>query len=124
MVTLKAEVRSDPASCSPQSDQHGAGFEAPSFAPRIVQSLRTILLMLRVGSIRFTAFYFAAFGTALLATGAGTARWFAVAVALCAVNCLAIELANRWADRIEDRVNRPERTEFCEVVGYALIGRT
>jgi 4-hydroxybenzoate polyprenyltransferase len=79
------------------------------------------MLLLRVGSIRFTAFYLAAFYTALAATGHGDWRWFALGLPLWLIQCLAIELTNRYSDRIEDAVNRPERTALCEQVGYATV---
>ncbi len=79
--------------------------------------------LLRVGSIRFTAFYLAAFYTALAATGHGDLHWLALGMPLWLVKCLAIELTNRYADRIEDAVNRQERTALCEEVGYANVRR-
>jgi len=36
---------------------------------------------------------------------------------------LAIEVTNRLADRVEDAVNRPERTALCETVGWRTLSR-
>ncbi len=82
-----------------------------------------VVTLLQVGSIRFTAFYLAAFSTAIAATGHDPVPWLAIAVPLWMVKCLAIELTNRYADRIEDAVNRQERTLLCEQVGYDIIRR-
>lgn len=79
------------------------------------------LSLARIASIRFTAFYFAAFYTAILATGHGGAEWVALTCALCLVNCAGIELTNRYADQIEDATNRVERTALCNRVGYPTI---
>src|SRR5262249_20258398 len=95
-------------------------------SPGIVSSSASqsrFMLVLRVGSIRFAAFYLAAFYTALTATGHGDWRWLALGVPLWLVKCLAIELTNRYADRIEDAVNRQERPALCEELGYTTIRR-
>lgn len=80
-----------------------------------------LLALTRISSVRFTAFYFAAFYTALVATGRHGVTWAAFSWALWLVNCVGIELTNRYADQVEDATNRPERTALCRLVGYATI---
>jgi 4-hydroxybenzoate polyprenyltransferase len=79
--------------------------------------------MLRIGSIRFTAFYFAAFYTGLVASGHNEPFWIALILFLSLLNCLGVELANRYADRIEDEINRPVRTAMCAEFGFERIKR-
>jgi 4-hydroxybenzoate polyprenyltransferase len=82
---------------------------------------RRMLSVLKIGSVRFSAYYFPAFVVALDSGGMATPAWVALALALCVTNCLGIELTNRWADRVEDEVNQPERTALCRSVGYDRI---
>ncbi|HZN94015.1 MAG TPA: UbiA family prenyltransferase [Myxococcales bacterium] len=77
-----------------------------------------LLLLLRVGSIRFSAFYFAPFYTAIHLSGRGGPRWIGLGALFCAGLCLAVELLNRASDRREDAINNPERTRQCEAFGY------
>ena len=82
------------------------------------------LTVLRIGSVRFTAFYFLAFYSALLAVRGGqwSPLWVALGLPIGLVNCLGIELANRWTDIKEDEINNPVRTALCRRVGYEVIG--
>jgi len=82
-----------------------------------------LALTLRVGSVRFTGYYFAAFAAGIVHAGGAARRWWLPAAVFCIANCLAIELTNRYADRIEDVVNRPERTALCEALDFATIRR-
>ncbi|MEM9454120.1 MAG: UbiA family prenyltransferase [Myxococcota bacterium] len=83
--------------------------------------MKKLLLVLKVGSVRFTAFYFLAFYTAAAATGHGGVGWVLVGLALWSTMCVAIELTNRYADRTEDAINRPERTRLCHALGYPTL---
>lgn len=80
-------------------------------------------LALRVGSVRFTGYYFVAFVAGIVHAGGAALPWSVPVALLCIANCLAIELTNRYADRIEDAVNRPERTALCEALEFATIRR-
>ena len=83
--------------------------------------MRSFVLLLRIGSVRFTAFYFAAFYAALVATGHKEPEWIAVSLIFSVINCLSTELVNRYADRQEDKINRPVRTAMCEEFGFPKI---
>jgi 4-hydroxybenzoate polyprenyltransferase len=76
------------------------------------------ITLLRVGSIRYAALYFAPFYTASAMTGHGGLTAAVVGALFCVVFCLGIELANRCADQVEDRINRPERTALCLALGF------
>ncbi|HMG54751.1 MAG TPA: UbiA family prenyltransferase [Kofleriaceae bacterium] len=82
-----------------------------------------LALALRVGSVRFAGYYFAAFVAGIVHAGGAALRWSVPAAVICIANCLAIELINRYADRTEDAVNRPERTALCEALDFATILR-
>jgi 4-hydroxybenzoate polyprenyltransferase len=84
---------------------------------------RRILAFVKVSSIRFMAFYFVAFYGAIEVSGAGAVRVAALGALLWCVSCAGIELTNRYADRVEDEINRPERTALCKLVGYTTIGK-
>jgi 4-hydroxybenzoate polyprenyltransferase len=77
-------------------------------------------LLLRIGSIRFSAFYFAPFYAAIDATGGGPG-WIPGGAAFCLLMCLGVELLNRATDRYEDAINNPARTELCRQLGYQDI---
>lgn len=82
-----------------------------------------LLALLRCASCRFGALYYVPFCAGLAAAGTlslasallGGAFWLALG--------LAIEVTNRLADRVEDAVNRPERTALCETVGWERLAR-
>jgi 4-hydroxybenzoate polyprenyltransferase len=77
--------------------------------------------LLRCGSCRFTAFYFLSFYIALLDSGHGSWRWVLFGAFFWSLNSLGTELTNRLSDRIEDRINRPERTALCDQIGFSQI---
>jgi 4-hydroxybenzoate polyprenyltransferase len=79
------------------------------------------LALLRCGSCRFAAYYFLSFQIALLDGGVKSWGWCAFGIYFWLLQSLGIELLNRYSDRIEDKVNRPERTAICERVGYGVI---
>lgn len=89
--------------------------------PRYDDSVVTLRTVLRVGSCRFTAYYWITCALGLLAAGLGTAPWLAFTFLFWLVYCLATELLNRLTDRVEDAVNRPERTALCATIGFARI---
>ncbi|MGN6189700.1 MAG: UbiA family prenyltransferase [Conexibacter sp.] len=79
--------------------------------------------LLRCASCRFGALYYVPFCAGMAAAGTldvltallGAGFWLALG--------LAIEVTNRLADRVEDEVNRPERTALCETVGWRTLAR-
>ena len=85
---------------------------------RRLLTLRTIS---RVGSCRFTAYYWLTCALGLYAGGRGTVPWLVFAALFWLVYCLATELLNRITDRAEDAVNRPERTTMCDAVGFRRL---
>jgi 4-hydroxybenzoate polyprenyltransferase len=84
---------------------------------------RTLRALLQCASCRFGALYYVPFCAGLAAAGTlsvlgallGAAFWLALG--------LAIEVTNRLADRVEDAVNRPERTALCALVGWQRLAR-
>lgn len=85
-----------------------------------VRGLRTLL---QCASCRFGALYYVPFCAGMAAAGTlsvatallGAAFWLALG--------LAIEVTNRLSDRVEDAVNRPERTALCATVGWERLAR-
>ncbi len=77
--------------------------------------------LLRCGSIRFAAFYFLPFFAMLARNGRGRVAWAVAAAVYWSLESLGTELLNRLADRVEDGVNRPERTALCHRVGFGVI---
>jgi len=75
----------------------------------------------RVGSCRFTAYYWLACALGLYAGGGGRAAWLAFTFFFWLVYCLATEVLNRITDQAEDAVNRPERTAMCTVIGFRRL---
>lgn len=86
-------------------------------------SAHPMLALLRVGSVRYSAFYFVSYYGGIAAAGHGSLVWIAVAWFFCIVVCLGVELQNRYTDQVEDRINNPARTALCERVGYRRIKR-
>jgi hypothetical protein len=78
--------------------------------------------LLRLASCRFAAIYVVGFSAGLLGAG-GDPLWLALGAPYWLLFSLATELVNRLSDRVEDAVNRPERTALCESVGYPVIAR-
>lgn len=79
--------------------------------------------VLRCGSCRFAALYFIPFCGGLAAAGDVRVAPLLLAAAGWIVLTLAIELTNRLADRVEDAINRPERTRLCAGVGWRRLAR-
>jgi 4-hydroxybenzoate polyprenyltransferase len=82
---------------------------------------RRVATVLRCGSCRFVALYFAPFYVALLASNVSGPLWVAFAWMHCFLTSIGTELLNRLSDEAEDRVNRPERTALCAEVGYETL---
>ena len=74
--------------------------------------------LLAVGSCRFTLLYWMSCAVGLFAVGLGTPFWLLFTLGFWLVYCLATELLNRVADRVEDEINRVERTALCARVGF------
>lgn len=84
-------------------------------------SARTVAAVLRCGSCRFAALYFLPFYAGLLHAGSGGIGWAAFGAVFWFCFSLATELTNRLSDRVEDELNRPERTALCHAVGYGRL---
>lgn len=85
--------------------------------------MNTVAALLRATSVRFTALYFLPYFTALTAAGQARWEWLALGVVYWFAHGLGTESLNRLADRTEDEVNRPERTELCRRAGFRTIRR-
>jgi len=72
-----------------------------------------------VASLRFAIYYVLGYLGGLFA-GPGSVRGLDVVVGtgFWIAFSLATEVTNRWADRIEDAVNRPVRTDLCTRIGF------
>ncbi|WP_208880621.1 UbiA family prenyltransferase [Streptomyces armeniacus] len=79
--------------------------------------------LLRATSVRFTALYFLPYYTALVAEGRARWEWVALGAVYWFAHGLGTESLNRLADRAEDEINRPERTELCRRAGFPLLRR-
>lgn len=83
--------------------------------------LETMRTVLRVGSIRFSAYY--ALGFAVGYGSLAVEPTIAILGILYSVTfCLGVELLNRLSDRVEDSINQPSRTALCEQIGFRRIG--
>lgn len=78
--------------------------------------------LLRLASCRFAAIYVVGFSAGVLGVG-GDPVWIVAGAPYWLLFSLATELLNRLSDRVEDEVNRPERTALCNAVGYRRIAR-
>src|SRR5213083_1997669 len=85
------------------------------------QPMSRLLALLRCGSCRFAAFYFLSFYIAILDSGHGGWRWLLFSALIWLLHSLGTELVNRVSDETEDRINRPERTAMCDLIGYPRI---
>ncbi|HJQ31321.1 MAG TPA: UbiA family prenyltransferase [Pyrinomonadaceae bacterium] len=83
--------------------------------------MNKLIALMRCGSCRFAAYYFLPFYVALLSFGGGGRRWAVFGAAVWFLHSLGTELVNRLSDRVEDQINRPERTAYCEAVGFDRI---
>lgn len=84
---------------------------------------RTLHALLRCASCRFGALYYVPFCAGMAAAGTLSAATALLGAVFWLLLGLAIEVTNRLADRVEDAVNRPERTALCEAVGWRLLAR-
>lgn len=81
------------------------------------------IALLRITSCRYAAYYFLPFWVPfaegmgrtppLVAAILATVFWF--------VFSMGTETANRISDEEEDRINQPERTELCDLVGFGVL---
>jgi 4-hydroxybenzoate polyprenyltransferase len=76
---------------------------------------------MRCSSCRFAALYFAPFCGGLVESGRLTGLYLALGAVYWLAHSAGIEITNRLADRTEDAINRPERTELCELVGWRTL---
>jgi 4-hydroxybenzoate polyprenyltransferase len=79
--------------------------------------------LLQCASCRFGALYCVPFCAGLAAAGTLSVATALLAVAFWLALGMAIEVTNRLADRVEDTVNRPERTALCAAVGWRALAR-
>jgi 4-hydroxybenzoate polyprenyltransferase len=84
---------------------------------------RTLRALLQCASCRFGALYYVPFCAGMAAAGTLSVLTALLAAAFWLALGLAIEVTNRLADRVEDAVNRPERTALCEAVGWRRLAR-
>ena len=94
-------------------------------AVRVTESspLESVLTVLRCGSCRFAALYFVPFYAAVVQARGTSFDYTLLSAAYWMVYSLSVEITNRLADRVEDAVNRPERTRLCVRVGWDTLGR-
>jgi len=83
----------------------------------------TLRALLQCASCRFGALYYMPFCAGMAAAGTLTVLTALLGAAFWLVLGLAIEVTNRLADRVEDAVNRPERTALCALVGWQRLAR-
>jgi 4-hydroxybenzoate polyprenyltransferase len=88
-----------------------------------VRQIRLSRTFLQCASCRFSALYFIPFCGGLAASGALDAIHVVLGAAFWCVITLAIEVTNRLSDRVEDAINRPERTRLCACVGWQRLGQ-
>jgi 4-hydroxybenzoate polyprenyltransferase len=84
---------------------------------------RLVRTFVQCASCRFSALYFIPFCGGLAAADDVRVAPLLLAAAFWIVLTLAIETTNRLADRVEDAINRPERTQLCERVGWPRLAR-
>jgi hypothetical protein len=85
---------------------------------------RTAVLLARVTSVRFTAYYGMSLAAGLGAHRLAHPGWLLFVVGYCLTFCVAVESLNRTTDRSEDEVNQAERTAMCHQVGYGVLKMT
>lgn len=83
----------------------------------------TLRALLRCASCRFGALYYVPFCAGMAAAGTLTVATALLGAVFWLALGLAIEVTNRLADRVEDAVNRPERTALCARVGWRRLAR-
>ncbi|MET9496580.1 UbiA family prenyltransferase [Streptomyces sp. NPDC006552] len=82
---------------------------------------RSVLLVARSCSIRFTAYYWLGWAVGLAVNDRLDVAWALLGVPLWLAYCVGTEAVNRLADRAEDTVNRPERTALCAELGWGRL---
>ncbi|MYU21288.1 UbiA family prenyltransferase [Streptomyces sp. SID8352] len=82
---------------------------------------RSVVLLVRSCSVRFTAYYWVGFTAGLLAGGGSALPWVLLGAPMWLALCVGTESVNRIADREADVVNQPERTRLCEEFGWARL---
>lgn len=82
---------------------------------------RSVLLLARSCSVRFTAYYWVGWAVGLAVNDRLDVAWALLGVPLWLAYCVGTEAVNRIADRTEDAVNRPERTALCEEFGWRRL---
>lgn len=78
---------------------------------------------LQCASCRFSILYFMPFCGGLAAARRLDGRTALLAAGFWLTLSLAIEVTNRLSDRVEDAINRPERTALCAAVGWDALRR-
>jgi len=86
-------------------------------------SARTLRALLQCGSCRFGALYYVPFCAGMAAAGTLRPVTALLGAAFWLTLTLAIEVTNRLSDRVEDAINRPERSELCAAVGWTRLAR-
>ncbi|HKG03497.1 MAG TPA: UbiA family prenyltransferase [Conexibacter sp.] len=86
-------------------------------------AVRNLRALLQCASCRFGALYYVPFCAGMAAAGTLSLATALLGAAFWLTLGMAIEVTNRLADRVEDAVNRPERTALCETVGWELLAR-
>lgn len=86
-------------------------------------SVGKLRALLQCASCRFGALYYVPFCAGMAAAGTLSLATALLGAAFWLTLGMAIEVTNRLADRVEDAVNRPERTGLCETVGWELLAR-
>src|SRR5689334_19622480 len=85
--------------------------------------VRTLRALLRCASCRFGALYYVPFCAGMATAGTLNVVTALLGAAFWLTLGLAIEITNRISDRVEDELNRPERTALCAAVGWRRLAR-
>jgi 4-hydroxybenzoate polyprenyltransferase len=91
--------------------------------PPVAARLGSLRSFLRCASCRFAALYFVPFFAGVVQAGRGTVGRALLGAVFWLAYSISIEVTNRLTDRVEDEVNRPERTQFCIDVGWRSLQR-
>jgi 4-hydroxybenzoate polyprenyltransferase len=83
--------------------------------------VRTVTALLQCASCRFAVFYFLPFFGAFAEVRPVNVRWLVLGAVYWLLHSMGTETVNRLSDRVEDAVNRPERTALCEQVGFTRL---
>jgi 4-hydroxybenzoate polyprenyltransferase len=85
---------------------------------------RPAVLLARVTSVRFAAYYGMSLAAGLGAHRLAHPGRLLFVVGYCLAFCVAIESLNRVTDRTEDEVNQARRTAMCHQLGYGRLRAT